>query len=143
MRPLSCLSCRFRAVVAVVVFGVSGCGADDDPKQVCLDSSRAADSFPPPPAEVTDQVQADCLDAGLPDHDCNPANYITQGQAECIVRASDPPSGEWRVSLVFAAKTKRPIWNVRIDVGGGTAQHFGVDAITGDIVKRSTSTAVE
>src|SRR5690349_2157411 len=108
------MSCRVWAVAVVTAFAVFACGSDDDPKQACLDPSRMADAVPPPPAEVTDQVQADCLDAGLPAHDCDPANFITQSQAECIVHGSDPPAGEWRVSLVFAAVTKRPIWNVRI-----------------------------
>ena len=129
-------------VWVILGLGLLGCGSDaDDAKRACLDPSRLVDASVPLP-ESAAEVQSQCLAAGLPAHDCDPANFISQAQAECIVRASNPPEGEWRVSLVFAAVTRRPIWNVRIDVSGPNAEHFGVDAITGDIVRRSTSTSV-
>jgi uncharacterized membrane protein YkoI len=82
----------------------------------------------------------------LTDEDCDPARFITESQARCIVQANDPPTGigEWHASLVFAAEvTKRIVWDVAISLGEGRTQHYAIDAITGDVLRRRVSTSID
>jgi hypothetical protein len=127
----------------IVLFGLAGCSSNTDrsPLEGCSTHQLAWTDEDGAAAEAAAQ---ECQDAGLSERDCDRPSFITREQALCAAAKFDAPvtADGLRVSLVFASVTKRVVWDVAVR-SSGRADHRAIDALSGDLLRKSTSTSID